>query len=301
MAQRLATALGHDLDRQAAVEIGRGGFPIVERCLFAGEQRIDEGVILFAGERAIDVVGARTAGPGLVVARLEPGDVKVDAVAMDDRRDGVEEGERVFAGEPADGGGEIGRGKRSGGDDDAVPVGRRQRDLAARERDQRMGFQRRRHRGGKAVAVDRQRAARRDLVAIRRAHDERAEPAHLLMQQADGIVRGVVGAERIGADQLGIAVGLVRGGRPLRPHLVQRDRHAGLRELPGGLRAGEAAADDMDRFHGDLKLGAGHRCRNHAPETQKRPPGGGRFRTVVEPTLSACAPQSRRPAGCPSG
>ena len=33
-----------------------------------------------------------------------------------------------------------------------------------------------------------------------------------------------------------------------RPHLVQHDRHAGLRDLPGGLRAGEAAADDVDGF-----------------------------------------------------
>ena len=32
------------------------------------------------------------------------------------------------------------------------------------------------------------------------------------------------------------------------PHLVQRHRDAGLRQLPGGLGAGEAAADDMDGF-----------------------------------------------------
>ena len=51
---------------------------------------------------------------------------------MHDRRDGVEEGERVLAGERADRGGEIGRGERAGRDDDAVPVRRRQRDFAAR-------------------------------------------------------------------------------------------------------------------------------------------------------------------------
>ena len=31
VAQRFAAALGHHLDRQAAVEIGRRGFPVVER------------------------------------------------------------------------------------------------------------------------------------------------------------------------------------------------------------------------------------------------------------------------------
>ena len=75
VAQRLAPALGHHLDRQAAVEIGRRRFPVLELGLLAGEQRVDEGVVLLARQRAIDVVGAGAAGAGLVVARLEPGDV----------------------------------------------------------------------------------------------------------------------------------------------------------------------------------------------------------------------------------
>ena len=69
--------------------------------LVAGKQGIDEGVILLARERAVDVVGARSARAGLVVARLEPGDRHVDGVAVHDRRDGIEEGERVLAGERA--------------------------------------------------------------------------------------------------------------------------------------------------------------------------------------------------------
>ena len=71
----------------------------MEDGLVAGDQRVDEGVILLARQRAIDVVGAGAAGPGLVVARLEPGLVEIDRVAMHDRGDGVEKGERVFAGE----------------------------------------------------------------------------------------------------------------------------------------------------------------------------------------------------------
>ncbi len=99
--QRLAAALGHDFDRQAAVEIGRR-LETAERDLLAGDERVDEGVVLLARQRAIDVVGAGAAGTGLVVARLEPGDAEVDRVAMHDRRDGVEEGERRLAGQRRD-------------------------------------------------------------------------------------------------------------------------------------------------------------------------------------------------------
>jgi hypothetical protein len=44
-AQRLGAAFGHDLDRQAAVEIGRA-FPFLEFGLLAGQQRLDEGLVL---------------------------------------------------------------------------------------------------------------------------------------------------------------------------------------------------------------------------------------------------------------
>src|SRR5205085_10283787 len=39
--QRLAAALGHDLDRQAAVEIGRVGFPLLEVGLLTRDQGVD--------------------------------------------------------------------------------------------------------------------------------------------------------------------------------------------------------------------------------------------------------------------
>ena len=40
------------------------------------------------------------------------------------------------------------------------------------------------------------------------------------------------------------------------PHLVQHDRHAGAGDLPGGFRAGEAAANDvngLDLLHGGAR------------------------------------------------
>ena len=104
----------------------------------------------------------------------------------------------------------------------------------------------RRDRRRKAVAVDGERAAGRHLVAVAGAHDQRSGKPHLGMQQADRIGLGVVGAEGIGADQFGEAVGLVRLGAAHGAHLVQHDGHAGFGDLPRSFRAGEAAADDVD-------------------------------------------------------
>ena len=133
---------------------------------------------------------------------------------MDDRRDGVEESERSFSGQLADRLGERGRGEGAGGDDDAVPVGRRQPTISSRRMSiQRCAVERLGDRRGEAVAVDGQRAAGGQLVGVGARHHQRAEPAHLGMQQADGARLRVVGAERVGADELGEVVGLVRGGR----------------------------------------------------------------------------------------
>ena len=48
--------------------------PLLELGLVAGQQRVDEGVVLRLVHRAVDVVGAVAARARLVVARLVPGD-----------------------------------------------------------------------------------------------------------------------------------------------------------------------------------------------------------------------------------
>ena len=73
-----------------------------------------------------------------------------------------------------------------------------------------------------AFAIDGERRAGRHAVRIGRAHDERAEPPHLLLEQADGVIE-LVAAQRVGADQLGELIGLVDGRGAYRPHLVQDD------------------------------------------------------------------------------
>ena len=86
--------------------------------------------------------------------------------------------------------GERRRGEGAGRDDDAVPVGRRQAARSPRGGSSISGWAVERGGDGcrEAVAVDRQRAAGRHLVGVGRPHDQRAEPAHLLVQQADRIV-----------------------------------------------------------------------------------------------------------------
>ena len=79
--------------------------------------------------------------------------------------------------------------------------------------DQRLGFERGGDRGGKTVAIDGERAAGRQLVGIGGVHHQRAEPAHLGMQEADGAALGVIGAERVRTNQFGELSGLMHGGR----------------------------------------------------------------------------------------
>jgi hypothetical protein len=98
------------------------------------------------------------------------------------------------------------------------------------------------------VAIDRERAAGGHLVGVGGAHDQRAQPAHLRVQQPDRVVGGVVRSERVRADQLGHPLGPMGFGHPERAHLMQNDGHTGPRHLPGGFGAGETRADDMHRF-----------------------------------------------------
>ena len=169
------------------------------------------------------------------------------------------------------------------------PVRRRQAgDFGAVDLDQRMVVQRLGDGGRKAVAIDRQRAAGGHLVGVGRAHDQRAQPAHFGVQQADRVVGGVVGAERIGADQFGEAIGAVGLGHPCRAHLVQHDaerRHwRPARRLPSrrGRRRSTCTVSDGDlvlswrrvsAFSGEVHLRRGA----FQAQIRQRPQRGGRY------------------------
>jgi hypothetical protein len=127
---------------------------------------------------------------------------------MHDRGDGVEKGECGLAGERADRLGEGGRGQRAGGDDHARPVGGRQAgDLGALDGDAGVRVDAGGDLGRERLAVDGERAAGGQGVAVGGGHDEAAGRAHLPVQEADGVLLMVVGAEGVGADELREAVG----------------------------------------------------------------------------------------------
>ena len=78
------------------------------------------------------------------------------------------------------------------------------------------------------------------------------------MEQADGILLGIVGAEAVRADQFGEAVGLVRRRRLAgAAHFRQAHRDARLASCQAASRSREAAADDMD-------LGCHRGCDSHS-------------------------------------
>jgi hypothetical protein len=89
-------------------------------------------------------------------------------------------------------------------------------------------------------------------------HDEREAAPHLLVEEADGVVLGIVRAEGVGADELGKAVCQMRLGAAHGAHLVEDDRDAETRRLPRRLAAGKTAADDVDGGEGghERNLGA---------------------------------------------
>ena len=104
-----------------------------------------------------------------------------------------------------------------------------------------MAFDRRRHFRREGVTVHGERGAGGHPMLVRRAHDQRAERAHFLVKQADGIVIGVVGAEAVRADHFGEAVGLVRGRHvAAAAHFGQANAEARFGELPGGLASRRA-------------------------------------------------------------
>ncbi len=167
VAQRFDTARRHHLDRHAAFEVGRVLLPLLELGLFALVQRRDEGLILVLVHRAVDVVLA-----ALVPARGHPADVHVDAVAVNDRGNGVEEGEGVAARDLGNGVGQAGRGQRAGGDDGRAR--RRQGvDPFAHHLDVRMSGDPRGYFGGKGFAVHGQRRSGRHAMLVGRRHDQR--------------------------------------------------------------------------------------------------------------------------------
>jgi hypothetical protein len=113
-------------------------------------------------------------------------------------------------------------------------------------RDQRFRSNRIGYSPGETLAVDGECAAGGHLVGICAFHDQRAGHAHFRMNDTYRVVFGVIRAKRVRADQFRKTVGLVCIRAAYRPHFVQDDRQSTPGNLPGGFRACQTAADDMN-------------------------------------------------------
>ena len=271
--QRVAPAMRHHLNGKAALE-KRRLVEVVDRRRLGAHQRIVEPVVLVLGERAVEIVPLpvvdTASGDGqtivfaplrlrafaIVAPDLRPQTpipptlpehlVPVDRLGEHDRADGVVEREVLGADHVHDIRRQRIRGERSGGDDPGRAVGLGHAlDLAPFERDERVRGNRLGDRLRKAIAIHGQRGAGRHPCAFGGAHHERAEPAHLFLEQANCVVE-FVAAKGVAANQFREPVGLVNRSRPHGPHLVQRDRHAAAGHLPGRLGSRQSTADDAN-------------------------------------------------------
>ena len=80
--------------------------------------------------------------------------------------------------------------------------------------------------------------------------EKRSEAAEFLFEEPGGAVF-LLGLQRIAANQFGERCGFVRGRLPRGTHFIEDGAASRAGDLPGGLAAGESAADNVD-FAGHL-------------------------------------------------
>ena len=97
-------------------------------------------------------------------------------------------------------------------------------------------------RSREAVAINGEGRTGGDAGLIGGGNHERAEPAHLFLEDADGSFERIV-AQRVGAYQFGETAGLMGLRHADRAHFVKADGDAPAGELPCGFAAGESGAD----------------------------------------------------------
>ena len=166
---------------------------------------------------------------------------------MHDGRDGVEEGKLGFAGQCLDGARQRRRGEGAGRHDDAVPIGGRQ----ARDLPRAMSM------SGCASSAAVTCAAKpsRSTASAPPAGSLLASAAAMISEEARRISSwssptALVShsSERNEFEHTSSASApvLMRFGLAVGPHLVEHDRHAATRELPGRLAACQSTPDDMN-------------------------------------------------------
>ena len=117
------------------------------------------------------------------------------------------------------------------------------RDALADKLDPRVILYKPRHLAGEGLSINGKRPARRHGRGPRAGEHRASHRFKLVLEQPRGAV-GLCGLERVGADELGEKVGVVRRGLVDRALLVERHVHAAPRELKRALAPREATAND---------------------------------------------------------
>jgi len=145
---------------------------------FGGDEGVEEAIVLFFGEGAVDVVGG-----ALVVSGGEIDLVHVDGGGIDDGRDGVVEGEVVGAGEALELGGQRGAGEWAAGEygEGVGVVFFQVRDFFAMDFDPGFGGDAGCDAFGELYAIDGERVASGDGGSVGFGEEDAACSAHLLL------------------------------------------------------------------------------------------------------------------------
>ena len=205
-------------------------------------KRLHESEIFLPVHRTVDVIGTAA-----VVARGAPRAGHINGIHRDQRRCRIKKVKVVGIAEIfPDGLRHRVRGQRPRGDDHR-PL-RDLCDLAGNDLDIRMLAQLLRDHRGKAVAVDREAAARLHARRIRAGEDQAPHTPQFLLEQSHGVFQPVA-AHGIGAHQLRKICAVVRGRHFFRLHLVQLHTKSALCKLPCRLAAGKTGADHLNFRH----------------------------------------------------
>ena len=246
VAQGVLPPPGHDLHWHTALE-DPGVLKAVDFRLLGRAQLLPEGQILLLGEGAVYIIRIP-----FVVTGGEPSLVHVDALKAYQGRGCVVKAEGGAVREPGpDGRDQAVGGQRPGGHDNGA-VGKGGH-LPLHHSDEGVASYCFGDGGGEAMAVYRQSASRLHPVGVGAGENDALKPPQLLLEKAHGVFQ-LVGAQRVGAHQLGKIRALVGRGGLFRLHLPQCHRDASLCQLPGRFAPGKARADDGDRLHSRIPL-----------------------------------------------
>ena len=239
--QRPGAPPGHLLDRQAGLE-EEVFLKVMQRRRLGVHQLFIEVLILLSIEGAVQIGGSALAvsGGGEDLALVE-------AVGLDQRRDGIVEEEILLPQASGQVTGQGLGGQRTAGHHQRAP-GRQPGDLPGDDPHQGMALQAFSDLPGKTVTIDGQRRSGRHGRSVGRLKDDRAQSAQLALEQSTGRIAGIR-FQRIAADQLAQQSGPVSRGGTGGSHLAKIDGDSRPGYLPGRLAARQPASYDLRRSH----------------------------------------------------